>query len=96
MGDALLLALVLYVLASAVAGAVTGVTVGWMLTRLSWWRWNNPGLAFVLGSAALHIGQVTTRCIHRCHSGQRAHRMVDIDDVHPSAIADGTLPSPTT
>ena len=96
MGDALLLALVQYVLAPPAAGPVTGVTVGWMLTGFRWWRWLLLGLAFGLGSAALYIGQVTARCINRCHSGQRAHRMVDFSDVRPVAPTDIALPSPKT
>ena len=59
MGDALLLALDQFVLASPASGPVTGVTVGRMLTRLSWMRWNNPDLAIGIGSAALHNGLIT-------------------------------------
>lgn len=60
LGEALILALVQFVLAPPITGAVTGLLVGLMLPRLRWWTWLLLGLAVGVGSAALHIGLVAS------------------------------------
>ena len=60
LGEALLLALVQFVLAPPTTGAVTGLLVGWMLPQLKWWTWLLLGMAVGVGSAALHIGLVVS------------------------------------
>lgn len=60
LGDALLLALVQFVLTPPITGAVTGLLVGWMLPQLRWSTWILLGLAIGVGSAALHIGLVVS------------------------------------
>ena len=55
-----ILALVQFVLAPPITGAVTGLLVELMLPRLRWWTWLLLGLAVGFGFAALHIGLVAS------------------------------------